>query len=374
LVVSFSYVYLRTSDDNPNLRQSLVGQNEQQQLEHSLPQTELTDPLAELRSAAEEARKNIHRKLHNYRKGDIETIGAHEPLLTFLLGSILGEEDGLLLPKEGSILDCGAQRGEQGAHYAVSSPNRKVISMDPSPKLVEQMKESWGSLTNFEIRQGGLGREVGTAKPRDNSFGMDMNTEFPVYTLDSMFFDKGEKLAFAHLDLEGLEFDVLHGGLKTIRANKPVFTVELRVHETDKTTQLLDLIDSEGYDTYVIDEPCGWPMMDLRNILCIPRKRSVAFGQSNSFNLLVLMGALQRVTSENISQEILPCCTLGGECCPGNDLNGAGCCTEPVVLEWYDKQKEAQNPIPPRVQLGFKATHKIFLTHEFRLRQRQKVQ
>eukprot|EP00957_Ditylum_brightwellii_P014982 1129478-Ditylum_brightwellii.AAC.1 len=97
---------------------------------------------------------------------------------------MLNEDNGELLP-EGSILDCGVQHREQGIHYAVSSPNRKVISMGPSPQHVQHMKETWGSLENFEIRQGGLSGEVGTTKPHDGSFGMDMDIEFPVYTLDS---------------------------------------------------------------------------------------------------------------------------------------------------------------------------------------------
>lgn len=328
-----------------------------------------TAPPAELlrTGAAEKARQDIHRKLHFYVQQDKGTVGTHEPILTFLLSSILKEEDGLLLP-EGSILDCGAQYGEQGAHYAVTSPHRKVLSMDPSPRMVQHMKDNWGSLSNFEARQGGLGREVGMMKPRDSSFSMPMDTEFPLHTLDSMYYDKGEKLAFAHLDLEGLEFDVLNGGLKTIRANKPVFTVELRVHAADKTKELLDLIDSLGYDTYVINEPCGWPHIDMRNVLCIPRGKSVAFGSSDGFNLLHATEGIQRVTSEDIAEKVLPCCALGGECCPGNDINAADCCTYDMVKEWYDKHKEINKP--PAMMLGFKQARKEFLSVQYRLRQR----
>lgn len=313
-------------------------------------------------------RKLIHNKLHEYKNNLGQTVGSHEVLLSFLLSSILKEEDGLLLP-EGTILDCGAQFGEQGAHYAVTSPHRKVIAMDPSPENVKTMKDRYGNLPNFEIRHGGLGREVGTMKPRDKSFEMDLNSEFPLYTLDSMYFDKGLKLALAHLDLEGLELDVLLGGLKTIRAYKPVLTVELRVHETDKTTPLLDLIDSEGYDTYVIDEPCGMPPVDLRNVLCIPRDRSVAFGTSDAFNILLRMNGIQRITSTNIAEKILPCCALGGECCQGNDLYGKDCCTEKVVQEWYKQHKESH--IAPVGTLAFKGGRQQFLKEQYRLRKRQ---
>lgn len=316
---------------------------------------------------AKRAADKIHYKLlHEYRRNGI---GEHEPLSTFLISSIL-KDDELLLPKEGSFLDCGAQFGEQGAHYAVTSPHRKVIAMDPSPKNIQRIKDSYGSLANLEIRQGGLGREVGTMKPRDKSFEMDLNSEFQVFTLDSMFFDKGEKLAFAHLDVEGLELDALQGGVATIRANKPVFTVELRVHETNKTTPLLDFIDSLGYDTYVIDEPCGWPYVDLRNVLCIPRRKSEDFGKSDGFNLMLVMGGIQRVTSEDITQRILPCCALGGECCPGNDLDGANCCTEKMVFEWHNNNKEKLNK--PVVTLGFKEGRQEFLKQQYRLRMREK--
>jgi len=149
-----------------------------------------------------------------------------------------------------------------------------------------------------------------------------------------------------------------------------VFTVELRVHATNKTTQLLDLIESEGYDTYVIDEPCGWPYVDYRNILCIPRKKSEAFGMSDGFILLLTMGGIQRVTSEDIAQKIHPCCALGGECCKGNDLDGANCCTEKVVLEWHENHKEAFNK--PIVTLAFKQGRTEFLRQQYRLRQRTK--
>ena len=60
--------------------------------------------------------------------------------------------------------------------------------------------------------------EVGVIKPRDQSFNMDLDEEFQLHTLDSMFYDKKEKLGFAHLDVEGFELKVLKGGLGLGRA------------------------------------------------------------------------------------------------------------------------------------------------------------
>jgi hypothetical protein len=110
----------------------------------------------------------------------------------------------------------------------------------------------------------------------------------------------------------------------------------------------------------------------LRNILCVPRSKSVALGQSNGFNLMLAMDAIKRVTSKDIAEIILPCCALGGECCPGNDLNGPDCCTEKIVLEWHSKHGSASFS-KPAVTLGFKNGAQEFLRRQWRLRQRQKV-
>ena len=76
------------------------------------------------------------------------------------------------------------------------------------------------------------------------------------------------------------------------------------------------------------------------------------------------------MTSDDIAKEVLPCCALGGECCTGNDIHGPGCCTEKVVLDYYDNHKEVNRP--RIMMLGFKSASKEFLTEHYRLRQRNK--
>ena len=89
-------------------------------------------------------------------------------------------------------------------------------------------------------------------KVPDSSFQMPIGSEFLVYTLDSLFYDQGKKLGFAHLDFEGLELDVLKGGVSTIKASKLLFTTEVRVHRDPQyTTDLLEFISELGYDSYI---------------------------------------------------------------------------------------------------------------------------
>lgn len=291
----------------------------------------------------------------------------HEIILVSLLGGLMREEG--LIP-DGTFLDAGAQHGEQGAHFAVAAPDRRVLCLDPSPANVEGMKKEYGELPNLRIEQGGLSTEVGIMKPRDDSFKMDLNETFQLFTLDSLFYNKGEKLGFAHLDVEGLELDVLKGGVETLRAYKPILTTEIRVHDHKYTTELLKFLDKESYDTYIIDEVCGSPHQDLRNLLNIPRSLSRRMAKSDTFNLLHATESIFRVDVDNIFEVVLPCCAQGGECCPGGDLKAATCCDEKSVTNWYTKNNIKMSPAS---MFGWKNSRKAYETWQYRLRKRSKT-
>lgn len=316
----------------------------------------------------------IDKSLH----GSYANIGEHETLLGTLMGSLIREShSGLvdLIPSEGYFLDAGMQFGEFGAHMAVNAPEREVMMLDPSPNNVKVAKKRYGVLQNLLILQGGLGDEVGTMKARDKSFNMEADAEFPLYTLDSLFYEKGRKLAFAHLDVEGLELDVLKGAIQTIRQSKPILTTEVRVHkDVVYTDALMDFIFDLGYDSYVINEVCGYPHMDYRNLLNIPRSKSLELIRSDTFNLLDATNSITRLPVRKEGQKtifdlVMPCCALGGECCPGDDINDKSCCSEDLVLKWLDENKPDVNPN----YYTWKQAKKSFDRFHYRLRQRIKV-
>ncbi len=310
--------------------------------------------------------------------GSSVKIGEHETILATLMGSLIRESrSGLvdLIPSEGYFLDAGMQFGEFGAHMAVNAPEREVMMLDPSPNNVRDAKKRYSVLKNVHILQGGLGDKVGTMKARDQSFQMETGAEFPLYTLDSLFYEKGRKLAFAHLDVEGLELDVLKGAVQTIRQSKPIFTTEVRVHkDVAYTDALMDFIFDLGYDSYVINEVCGYPHMDYRNLLNIPRSKSLDLIRSDTINLLDATNSITRLPVRKEGQKtifdlVMPCCALGGECCPGDDINDKSCCSEGLVLKWLDENK-------PDVNLNYytwKKARLSFETFHYRLGQRGKV-
>jgi FkbM family methyltransferase len=303
-----------------------------------------------------------------YCRDSVPEANAFEIIMESMMGVIFREK-GLLPP--GNVLDVGAQFGEQACHYAVLAPSRTVYALDPSPKNIEQIRKRFeNKLKNLVIINKGIGKEAGAMKAPDRYFNMKVGAEFEIVTIDSIFYDRGEDLAFAHIDVEGLELETLKGGQKTIKKSNPFFTVEVRVHQNHTYTKgLIDFIYQLGYDCYMIDEVCGFPHMDFRNILAVPRHRSIDIIYSDAVNLLMASNSIVRVDSNTIFDWVYPCCKLGGECCPGDDPDDSSCCHEDTVLKWL----ETHNIRKPVQLSSFKHSRKATLRQWYRMRQRGKL-
>ena len=99
-------------------------------------------------------------------------------------------------------------------------------------------------------------------------------TTFRVYRLDNLFAAQwpSQRLVFAHFDVEGAELDVLAGATDTIRRDRPIFTVELKLGNTAYNAKLFGAVRELGYDAFVVPERCGVPY-DCRNVICLPAER-----------------------------------------------------------------------------------------------------
>ena len=98
---------------------------------------------------------------------------------------------------------------------------------------------------------------------------------------------------------------MLKGAIQTIRQSKPIFTTEVRVYkDVEYTDKLMNFIFDLGYDSYVINEVCGYPHMDYRNLLNIPRSMSLELMHSDTFNLLDATKSIFRLT---YLTQIMPC-------------------------------------------------------------------
>ena len=290
-----------------------------------------------------------------------------EIIMESMMGTLFREEG--FLNDEGSVMDVGAQFGEQACHYAVLAPQRTVYALDPSPSNTAAIKKSFSVLENLKVMTMGIGETPGNAVVSQSGYNMEIGSKFEVTTMDNLFVKRNEPLAFAHIDVEGVELGVLQGGKQTIETYSPIFTIEVRVYEDeDYTRRLLNYIYDLGYDAYLINEVCGI-RMDFRNILAFPRKRNKVLEYSDAFNLLMAGNLVIRVDPESIFDWVYPCCKAGGECCPSGDPNDKQCCMQDKVQSWLDQNKIF---VPPQLST-FVGSRRSTQRQWYRLKKRASI-
>ena len=291
-----------------------------------------------------------------------------EPVLRSIIGGLFAE--GLVPP--GSAIDAGANSGEESCYYAERQPQRIVHAVEPVTGNVDWMARKYAHLTNLRVLRGGLGSEgrwvrdrkagakrggqdtqvEGTMDSKLNASESDATSSldvFRVHRVDDLFEKewKGETLGFAHFDVEGGELSVLRGARATILRDRPLFTVEVHVHNKPNTTRaLLREIRELGYVSFLVEEQCGVPV-DCRNLINMPKKGlSDHFVKSATLDLATATGVLFAVTEGSIaSHAYAPVCAPGGTCCPNGPgdedraikrggARAAGCCFNMCVQTW----------------------------------------
>ena len=205
-------------------------------------------------------------------------LSMHEYHFATLLVTVF--QSALLL--NGSIVDSGAHFGGESCFFADLAPERTVHAVEPLNSNIHRMGK-YRDRKNIKPLLGALGstaRMMELHTPRHSSMlsgvtsapnaTKDSRTAVPVYRLDDLF--ATERLAFAHLDVEGSENDVLRGAEMVLRRDRPVFTVEVTTSSTAywETLRTLKALD---YRAMLVDEQCG-VMSDCRNIICVPQERS----------------------------------------------------------------------------------------------------
>ena len=167
------------------------------------------------------------------------------------------------LVSDGVVVDAGANTGEESCMYA--NFGRRVHAVDPLFANVQHIKRVYGRLKLLQPMLGALGERPGemqfwarkplhrvAGKQIENLFDADNNLgtpgvgrpqNFSVFALDGLFAPRGlwsgERLAFAHLDMEGSELAAIRGGLKTIARDLPILSTEARLGERAKSTREL---------------------------------------------------------------------------------------------------------------------------------------
>lgn len=272
----------------------------------------------------------------------------------------------------GSIIDAGALTGEWACWYAGLDRTRTVHGLDPLKFNVQRAESMYGAgAPNLRMHVGGLGDRPSVYDPgarkhrgqmtlsqravKQNGTYPSTNTSFTIYTLDGLFAPEGlfgnEQLGFAHIDVEGFELRVIRGAAAVLLRDRPLITFEAHVHQNiSYTRELLSVLAASGYDTYLVEEPCGI-RADCRNFIGFPRSRQKEFAGSYTLMHAFASLTLQRASVENIDKLAFPCCAPGAACCTPK----TGCCKFHVIHAWLRQQTDPPpfsrrnwiEPLPP---------------------------
>ncbi len=284
-----------------------------------------------------------------------------ETLLTALLHGLLLE--GRVPP--GSVIDAGAFDGQTACEYASVAPaTRRVHALDPTPGNVAFMTKRFPNISPMLGGLGSTARNISVATTagaqlhglHESSGGPEAGraavTTVPIYRIDDLFAPAGawagERLGLAHLDVEGAELDVLRGAEDTLRTHRPFFVVELFVHKNASyTRELLGIIRRLGFHAYVIEEQCGRPRGDGRNLLCVPSEARGSLHGSPSLDLLAASRRLFAVDELSIfDRGYGPCCRPGTACEKGCHYRCVGTCLQRMFQGFNTSLRDG--PLDPR--------------------------
>lgn len=186
------------------------------------------------------------------------------------------------------FLDIGANHGQSIASIRLFKPNTRLISFEPNPLLYRELLQNYTDDNALILRPYGLGESAGEFTlfvPVYNGFvydglaslnreeaeqwlsadrivGFDPNklvieeVSCRIETLDAQMLSP----TFIKIDVQGLEYEVLKGGITTLQRCEPVILLE----GLSGSPKLQDFIHSLGYEVYrywdgllVPSEPLG---------------------------------------------------------------------------------------------------------------------
>jgi FkbM family methyltransferase len=176
-----------------------------------------------------------------------------------------------VLKPGGLVVDVGANIGMISIRSAKLVGNSgRVIAIEPNPNIAPFCKENiWlNGVKNVTVFQTALGAHEGMT-----SFNCDRSddcsrviekggVEVPITLLDKvMEMEPTREIDLLKVDVEGYEFVVLEGAVKSLKRTRLIY-IEVDAanysHYGRRTEEMIDLLNSHGFDTFVSDEDGKW--------------------------------------------------------------------------------------------------------------------
>lgn len=200
---------------------------------------------------------------------------------------------------EGSIvIDIGANVGALTLLMAQTAGSGFIYAVEPGPPIHARLVDNLE--LNPEIAQRVKTFRIGLSDREDELFwaedpanrgnagllGED-GIRVKVTTLDKLFENEAlERLDFIKIDVEGMEYEVIKGGINTIRTYRPVIYYETlvefkKIRGADYFDKIRDIFKGLDYELFAVDASGNLDILDPDNqlppnTLAVPKEKSAA--------------------------------------------------------------------------------------------------
>lgn len=198
-------------------------------------------------------------------------------------------------------LDVGGNHGQSILSMRIFRQDMKIISFEPNPYLYDEIVRRFGSDPRLEVRNYGLAQQEATLPlftPSYRGFVYDGISTFSRENAENYLSDKtlyffkekhrsvsemtchlrrlddlGLAPTFMKIDVEGFEYDVLMGGLETVRQHEPVIMIE-KFWGDERVPKLLGEL---GYQEVALQDGEFRPQVtrNLNAIMMTPRRMAL---------------------------------------------------------------------------------------------------
>lgn len=186
------------------------------------------------------------------------------------------------LDKDKSIIDIGAWISDNSIIWStlIDSDKASVYAIDPSAENIEfgkviaqlngRQNISWHVAACAESEGQPLYYQGSLGHTRFNQEGDGQASPVKTTTLDALVGENNQdKIGLVHIDVEGMEKEVLAGAKEIISRSKPAVLFEQHLGEEDPL-QVFALLKDHGYKLYMINEILSNSATNCRNFFALP--------------------------------------------------------------------------------------------------------
>jgi len=196
-----------------------------------------------------------------------------------------------------NVIDIGAWIGDNSIVWALKlskNKNCNVIAIDPSKtniQFISSIKKlnkienlvavkalcSSDDNSRYDLVGGNIDMGIFKSEKKSSSSNSILST-----TIDNLNdeFRRGNKTLLIHLDVEGLEYEVMQGAKRTIERDLPYLIFECHIKlETTILFKIKRYLQPLNYQIYMINEVLTDCALDCRNFLAVPSDKSENISQ-----------------------------------------------------------------------------------------------